>query len=260
MFKDMLLKWVEPSADSFNAYFYDVGGACYDFSIVPEFLREYMEYPEYGSGTCKYLYLLYKFASRAKLAIECGVYTGISTIALSKGLESNGGSMISIDLNLTRPLLHERVQKHNIKNVQFVQGNNLGFRFEKQNCFDLIYIDSDHTYEHAVKELFLFDKYLKPGGIVIMHDIVVPQGIGLIESKEDYGYVDGEALINKYIESKDKNLKFHISEYPVCKPATNCLNSPIYLAIQTFLSYRPNYKLFKNIDFAGIGIIWKLPY
>lgn len=321
MFDDLLQNWVEPSPDSFDAYFYDVDQAHYDLSIVPEFLREYIEYPEQYSGTNKFQFLLYKFASNAKFAIECGTYTGVTTIPLSKGVENNNGFLVCIDLDLSRPLLHERIKKHELKNLYLLQGNSLDFRsgkieqspkwslkrgikkvlkgpdrtfhfrsllrhyarflvqqrieiqsasppplvihsvsrppLEVPDSFDLIWIDSAHTYEHTVKELFLFDRYLRPGGVFMMHDIVAAQGVGLVDSTEDFGYSNIVDLVIAQADNKDGKRGRPISAFPKLIPTPDCLMSPVYLAIKTFLSYRQNYRLFKILDSGGLGIIWK---
>ena len=259
MFRDFLLKWVEPMPDSFDAYFYDENGIPHhDFTNMPEFLRESMEFFEPGSGTHKFLFLLYKFASRAKFGIECGVWNGSTTVSLAKGLDNNNGTLISVDLNVNRPLLHERLKKHDIRNVKLYQGNNLGFRSDNQNFFDLIYIDTDHTYEHTVRELFLFDRYLKEGGVFILHDIVSSKGVDLIDSSEDYGYSNTNAVYGIIEKAEKENRRIHVSDFPILKPTPNCLMSPVYLGMQTFLSYRPSYKVFKILDCGGLGIIWKL--
>jgi predicted O-methyltransferase YrrM len=261
IFADLLQKWKEPTPDMFDAYFYDFDCGCYDFSILPEFLREYAEYPEIGGGTSKFLYLLYKFSSRASLGLECGVFNGLTTIPLAKGLEQNDGLLVSIDLNLNRPLLHERIRKHNLVKVYLMQGNDLTFSADPyKGSFDFVYIDSLHTYEHTLKELFLFDQYLRPGGVFLLHDLIVPLGtIDLIGSREDKAYVNAEEFLAALAENSEGKHVRHISTFPICQLAPNHLLSPIYLSIQTFLSYRPQYRLFKNLDFAGLGVIWKLP-
>lgn len=302
MFDDLLDNWVEPSPDTFDAYFYDGGKPSRDLSRIPDFLLPYVEYPECGSGTNKYLYLLYQFASRARLGLECGVFTGVSTIPLAKGLQHNDGELTSIDRDLSHPALHQRIRKHGLSNVTLLGGSDLDFRpangthrtdeyapnhaiqsstdtallaappglRTQIHCvgspppwvpasFDFIYIDTAHTYEHTVKELFMFDRHLNAGGVFLVHDIVVALGVGLKESTEDYGYSNGAVYIDTLIRSKDAPMGIHISQYPICQPTPNCLMTPVYLAIQTFLSYRPDYRMFKVIDFAGMAIIWKPP-
>ncbi len=278
MYADFLDHWTEPPFDSFDCFYYDeTGKPCYDLSDVPASLREAIEYPEYCSGTNKFQLLLYRFAARAKAALECGVFEGASTLPLAKGLETSGGRLTCIDPNMREPMLHQRISKHEIQNVILLEGNGLAFRpgsepnepdadgiytvtrppAEVPSMFDLVYIDSDHTYEHTVRELFLFDQYLNPGGVMILHDIVVGVGQGLIGSKEDYGYLNADAYIGAFMQTQNRAQKIHISDWPVCRPAPNCLMSPIHLAIQSFLAYRPSYSFFKLLDFAGLGIIWK---
>ncbi len=255
MFRDLLAKFVEPTYDQFDAYFYDINRSCKDFSILPEFLQELIPVPEMDSGTNKFLWIIYQFACRAKNALECGVYTGGTTVPLAMGLKMNQGALVAVDRKGSNPLLMERVNRYNLNNITFIEDNDLNFTLNKdQELFDIIYIDTAHTYEHTVKELFLFDKYMKKGGVYIMHDIIATAGVGLIDSTEDYGYHNAKECQRILIENKGTK---HISEYPRLLPTENCHLSPVFLAIQTFLSYRKSYKFFKIDDWAGLGIIWK---
>jgi predicted O-methyltransferase YrrM len=53
------------------------------------------------------------------------------------------------------------------------------------NYFDVIYIDTDHTYETTLAELRLSEKKLKPGGLLTGHDFC----IGNIVSPWPYGVI-----------------------------------------------------------------------
>lgn len=255
MFADIFDSFREPTPDQFDAYFYDVDRPCKDFSILPDFLQELVQYPIAGSGTNKFLWLIYKFACRARLAIECGVWEGNVTVPMAMGLKQNGGLLVSIDIDLTRPALKEKIDRNNIQNVNFLQMSDLNFKLEgHRESFDIVYIDSLHDYEHVVKQLFLYDEYLKKGGVFILHDIVAYSGVGLVDSYEDSGYENFAEYIHVM---KTGSGKRHISEYPVLVPKENCLFSPIYLAVQTFLAYRKHYKLYKILDTCGMAFIWK---
>ena len=129
--------------------------------------------------------------------------------------------------------------------------------FKNDSCVgnvDIVYIDSLHDHEHVVKQLFHFDKYLKAGGVFILHDIVAYGGVGLIDSDEDAGYENYADYINIM---KTQSGKAHVSGYPVLVPKETCLFSPIFLAVQAFLAHRRNYKIFKILDTCGMAFIWK---
>lgn len=254
MYSDIFARFKEPTPDQFDAYFYDFDKPCFDFSVLPPFLQELMPYPVTGSGTHKYHWVIYQLASRASLALECGVWEGGTTIPLAMGLRKNNGRLVAIDIDLTRPALREKIDRYTVGNVEFLQMNDLDFnRPEELGKYDLVYIDSLHDYEHVVKQLFHFDPYLKKGGVFALHDIVAYSGVGLSDAKEDYGYCNADELIKTLKDGRRR----HISEYPVLVPQENCLFSPIHLAVQTFLAYRTNYKLFKMLDWCGMGFIWK---
>ncbi|HTY38567.1 MAG TPA: class I SAM-dependent methyltransferase [Bacteroidota bacterium] len=254
MYADIFARFKEPTPDQFDAYFYDFDKPCFDFSILPDFLQELMPYPVSGSGTHKYQWIIYQLATRAKLAMECGVWEGGTTVPLALGLRKNGGRLVAIDVDLTRPALKQKVERYGIGNVEFLQMNDLEFtRPEALGKFDLIYIDSLHDHEHVVKQLFHFDPYLRKGGIFVLHDIVAYNGVGLVDAKEDAGYTNASELVRVLKDGAGR----HISEYPVLVPDEYCLFSPIHFAVQTFLARRKAYRFFKMLDWCGMGFIWK---
>lgn len=257
-YAQMLENFVEPQQPDFDAYFYDVKGRPYkDLSQVPGFLQNEIAEVRYGSGTNKFIWLLYQFASEARLAIECGVFSGGTSVPLAKGLQEHHGYLISLDIDLSQPLLRERISKHHLYNTEYLLGSDLDFkRPDLYGLADIIYIDTFHQYEESLKELFLYDQYLKPGGIFLMHDLIATWGVGLMDSTEDYGYSNSQALKEFLGGVHDVR---QISDHPMYLLAPHHELSPVLLAINTFLRYRPNYRLYKILDMAGMGILLKLP-
>ena len=106
--------------------------------------------------------------------LELGTRGGVSTMALLAGVERRGGHVTSVDIEDCSGVLPAHDQ------WTFVQGDSrdpvLPTRLFKN--FDLILIDTEHTYEMASAELGLWWPYLNAGGVICMHDIVTFPGVG----------------------------------------------------------------------------------
>jgi hypothetical protein len=68
-----------------------------------------------------------------------------------------------------------------------VQGNTLEVDLalltregESTPAFDMLVIDSDHRYKTVLGEINRFAPYLKRGGVVLMHDTMCFDGVGLV--------------------------------------------------------------------------------
>jgi hypothetical protein len=57
------------------------------------------------------------------------------------------------------------------------------------NYFDWIYIDTDHSYETTINELYAYQDKLKEGGIIAGHDYIQGYWIGMVK----YGVVEAVA-------------------------------------------------------------------
>lgn len=100
--------------------------------------------------------------------LELGTRTGVSTCALLAGVERNGGHVYSIDVEDCSGVASGHTQ------WTFVQGNSIDPDLTAQRTgnepFDLILVDTNHTYEQSTAELALWGPHLAPGGTIAMHD------------------------------------------------------------------------------------------
>lgn len=99
--------------------------------------------------------------------VELGVRSGESTSAFLAALEDiASGHLDSVDIN------PPQVPQHWFENPQwtFHQGNDLDLQAVLPPEFDVLFIDTSHTYEQTLAELRAFVPRVAPGGIVLMHD------------------------------------------------------------------------------------------
>ena len=59
-------------------------------------------------------------------------------------------------------------------NVIIIKADSVLFKLFKDNYFDYIYLDDDHSYEHCKKEFEKYWHYLKPGGMISGDNLEAP--------------------------------------------------------------------------------------
>lgn len=95
-------------------------------------------------------------ASSSNVVIEWGVRTGVSTVALLRGLPEDG-SLLSVDsdpsvVSAAHPVMHQDPR------FRLLIGSDLDLESEYPFQPDLVFIDSTHTYEHTRDELVICDR------------------------------------------------------------------------------------------------------
>lgn len=101
--------------------------------------------------------------TKAKIILETGTNIGDSARIWLKGLEKTGGELWTID---TRD--YGDSWADGIPNIHFLKGSSLEVPWDKE--IDILYLDSDHTYGHVMKELIRFAPFVKVGGAILMND------------------------------------------------------------------------------------------
>jgi hypothetical protein len=140
-----------------------------------EFMKYYDEaiysgYPNNKSGSMwesegKSIYVLIRILKPKKI-LEIGNFKGVSTNHILQAVEKNKfGDVTLVDIE-------ERIDYENIHNENFCRIIQDSLKFlEKENDFDLIIQDGDHTYKHVKKEIELILKYNKNNNLhVWAHD------------------------------------------------------------------------------------------
>lgn len=114
--------------------------------------------------------------------LETGTNIGYSTTLLARGIRDtsvNGeGKIFTID-----PVKHVHLwsdQPDLNDSITFIQKFSRDVTNEDLdfNTFDMLVLDSDHTYNNVMRELIQFEPLLKPGGYILMHDSFYFDGVG----------------------------------------------------------------------------------
>ena len=107
--------------------------------------------------------------TNAQDVLELGTKLANSTLAFLAALDVTGGILHSIDID---PCLEgrARVEKYfpEPRSWRFIQENILDYDWRFP--IDVLLIDSEHSYEHTLKELWKYSGFVIPRGYVILHD------------------------------------------------------------------------------------------
>ena len=104
----------------------------------------------------------------AKHVIELGTRTGVSTIAWLYALEQTGGRLTSVDIDAKPPI-------GDYPHWTYLQGDDTDVNVIGQlDEADIVFIDTSHLYEHTVFELATYRWLVKPGGLMVLHDTMLP--------------------------------------------------------------------------------------
>ncbi|GJE37724.1 class I SAM-dependent methyltransferase [Methylobacterium persicinum] len=114
---------------------------------------------------------------RPTRVIETGVYQGLSTCYLAAAMHDNGlgGKIYGID---PLPQNHLWIGTELEKYIEYLSIFSYGaLPYLVGQEYDLLIVDSEHTYKTANLELVNFEPLVRPGGYIIMHDTLFHDGV-----------------------------------------------------------------------------------
>ncbi len=164
-----------------------------------------------------FLYSLASTLENSSVVVEIGSWKGRSTIWLASGLRDGvgNGRVVAVDhgigdsdagLQQTAEIFSANIKKNNVAEM-------ITTIFKKSeeaisnwsDSIDMLFIDGAHDYEN-VKRDFMWEKFLKNGGWLIMHDVLNPaegparvflEKVIKTKSFENFGAVDSILFAQK---------------------------------------------------------------
>lgn len=112
----------------------------------------------------------------AKKVIELGVRGGNSTTAWLHGLEKTGGHLWSVDP------IPENDFDHTQWTLIVGDDRDPNVLAQLPDVVDVVFIDTDHLYEHTLTELGLYADRVRSGGRIVLHDTELAS----VENEEPY--------------------------------------------------------------------------
>jgi len=117
------------------------------------------------------------------LIIETGIAHGGSLILSASILKLIGkGSVLGVDIDIRK---HNRIQieKHPLfKRISMIEGSSIAksvikkvYDFSKHKKKVMVFLDSNHTYEHVLQELKLYSPLVTKGSYLVVYDTVIDE-------------------------------------------------------------------------------------
>jgi predicted O-methyltransferase YrrM len=114
----------------------------------------------------------------ARQVLETGTFRGYSTCFLAAAVRDNGGGRVTTVDPWVLPHLWDDSEL-----AQFITWLPLtsaqAAESIRTQTFDVLVIDSEHTYRTVATELRLFEPLLREGGLILLHDSLFHDGVGL---------------------------------------------------------------------------------
>jgi len=105
-----------------------------------------------------------------KRTLELGVRDGISTVVLTEAASHLDGHVYSIDWDDCKTA-QQKIQSLNLnKYWTFIQGDDIEISRTWNKEVDHIFIDTSHTFQHTLDEIYNYEKFLAPNGFITFHD------------------------------------------------------------------------------------------
>lgn len=123
---------------------------------------------------------------RPRAVLETGTNAGYSAACIARGLLDAGGTgrLVTVDLRETPHIFRGSEVEHLIAFVNahslYVSPDSLLRAAGDAKQFDMLVLDSDHRYGSLVGEINRFGPLLSVGGIMVLHDTMVYDGLGLV--------------------------------------------------------------------------------
>ena len=125
---------------------------------------------------CRSWYWLARMVG-ARQILETGTYLGYSTCHLAAAVRDNGGGQVTTVDPWVLPHLWDGSELQSF--VHWIPKASQDALAEILGCrFDILVIDSVHTYAQSSWELAHFEPLLRPGGLILMHDSLLHDGVG----------------------------------------------------------------------------------
>ena len=129
--------------------------------------QRYQQYYQTPSDIQHHLGLLFSLAHGNVL--ELGTRGGVSTAALLAGVERHKGHVWSVDVEDCSGVAQGHVQWTFIRGDSTDKALSMAL-FAQAAPYQLLLIDTFHSYEQATTELDLWWPHVAPGGTICMHD------------------------------------------------------------------------------------------
>lgn len=111
--------------------------------------------------------------------LEIGCAMGVSSLAIAAALSGKGDGTSHVicdpwQSKAWKGLGVAHLRRGGFSNFEFLEAGSeeaLPFLYKEKRCFDLVFQDGMHTFDHALLEFFYIDRLTRVGGLVIYDDV-----------------------------------------------------------------------------------------
>ena len=143
---------------------------------------------------------------KPKTIVELGVDFGYSTFVFAEALAKNTvGSKINIESKVygidwfegdgstgyrdTKKEVENNIKNHNVKHIEIIKGDFNEIAKAWSRGIDILFIDGSHDYESVKQDFETWSKFVRPQGVILMHDTeIINFGVGKYYD-EIHGYL-----------------------------------------------------------------------
>lgn len=119
------------------------------------------------------------YVTRPRDLLELGAFEGRTTLAIAEQIAGRAEiTAIEHDADRVAEVMKRTHEYRDVVNVlqsdaiKFLKACNEGGVF-----FDFAFVDDDHTYAHVAEEVDLLKRIVRPGGLIVLHDVIGPFGL-----------------------------------------------------------------------------------
>ena len=151
------------------------------------------DHPRYG----RFVYALAKHY-QPQTILEVGTFTGGTAIGWATALRENGsGQLICIDNDSYSKNTYPEITRRNLastglsdKRFELLNGDSQeilkGLEKRLRNQVDIYLVDGDHTYEGALADIEYGLPLVRPGGLILVHDVDPARAMGEATAQHPY--------------------------------------------------------------------------
>lgn len=130
------------------------------------------------------LALLSKYAAGASVAVEIGSFQGVSSALIAAALRENGllycvdpWPTVNGKADPSFTIFKRHLRRRNVKNkIRILRGRSQEVIERVPRHVDFMFIDGDHSAPAIAFDWALAKRIVRPGGLVGLHDALVPDG------------------------------------------------------------------------------------
>lgn len=162
---------------------------------INDLIKEFENIHE-SKGMVEDIKILYKYAieNQYKNILELGILHGNSTKTFALAASKIPGCLFT-SVDIEEYCIEEMKQKLKVygleKYVNFVNSDSVKFmESQPDKTYDCIFIDTSHSLNQTIAELFVAALKVQPGGHIFMHDTAMPEICRAIEIFKQYTKLD----------------------------------------------------------------------